>query len=77
MLATEWEACGPGCLTSSGTDLDVKGIDAQLLASDGDILSSQHGSVWGGLITVCLDLHASGDTSNGFAATGITQKVSL
>jgi len=64
-------------LTSSSTDLDVKRIDAQLLASNRDVLSSQHSSVRRRLVTVCLDLHAAGDTSDGFAATGITQKVSL
>jgi hypothetical protein len=63
--------------TSSGTDLDVQSIDAQFLAASSNILSSQHGSVWGGLVTIGLDLHAAGDTSDGFAATGITQKVSL
>lgn len=33
-----------------------------------DVLGSQHGSVWGGLVTVSLDLHATGDTGDGFAA---------
>jgi len=33
-----------------------------------DVLSRQHGSVWGGLVTVSLDLHATGDTGDGFAA---------
>jgi len=64
-------------LTSSGADFDVKSVDAQLLAASSDILSSQHSGVWGGLVTVCLDLHSTGDTGDGFAATGITQKVSL
>ena len=64
-------------LTPSSTDLDVKSIDAQLLASNRDVLSSQHSSVRRRLVTVCLDFHAAGDTSDGFAATGITQKVSL
>jgi hypothetical protein len=64
-------------LTSSSTNLDVESVDAQFLASDSNILSSQHSSVWGGLVTVGLDLHASSHTSDGFAATGITQDVSL
>lgn len=63
--------------TTSGTDLDVEGSDAELLAAGGDVLGSQHGSVGGGLITVGLDLHTTGDTADGFAATGITQNVSL
>jgi hypothetical protein len=60
-------------LTTGGPDLDVKGSDAQLLAARRDVLSSQHGSVWGGLVTVGLDLHTAGNTADGFAATGITQ----
>jgi len=64
-------AWGLGSVTSSGTDLDVQSIDAQFLAADSDILSSQHGSVGRGLVTVCLDLHAAGDTSDGFAAREI------
>ena len=64
-------------LTSGSTDLDVESVDAQFLASSRDVLGSQHSSVRRRLITVCLDLHAASDTSDGFAATGITQKVSL
>ena len=60
-------------LTTSGSDLDVKSSDAQLLAASGDVLGSQHGSVWGGLVTVGLDLHTASNTADGFAATGITQ----
>jgi hypothetical protein len=56
-------------LTSSGTDLDVQGIDAQLLAANSNILSCQHCCVWGGLVTIRLDLHSSGDTGDGFATT--------
>jgi hypothetical protein len=33
-----------------------------------DVLSRQHGSVWGGLVTISLDLHSTGDTGDGFAA---------
>lgn len=55
----------------------MQGSDAELLAAGGDVLGSQHGSVGGGLVTVSLDLHATGDTADGFAATGITQNVSL
>jgi len=33
-----------------------------------DVLGCQHGSVGGGLVTVSLDLHATGDTGDGFAA---------
>lgn len=34
----------------------------------GDVLSSQHGGVGGGLVTVGLDLHATGDTADGLTA---------
>jgi hypothetical protein len=33
-----------------------------------DVLGSQHSGVRGGLITIGLDLHATGDTGDGFAA---------
>lgn len=55
-------------LTTSGTDLDVEGSDADLLAAGSDILGSQHGSVGRGLVTISLDLHATSDTADGFAA---------
>lgn len=70
-------AGGLGAVTTGGTDLDVEGVDAELLAADGDVLGSQHGGVGGGLVAVGLDLHAAGDSGDGFAATGITQNVSL
>lgn len=54
----------------------MKGVDAEFLASLGDILRGQHGSVRGGLVPIGLDFHASSHTADGFAATGITQKVS-
>ena len=56
-------------ITSGSTDLDVEGVDAKLLAADGDILSSQHGSIRRRLITIGLDLHATSDTSDGFTTT--------
>ena len=49
----------------------MEGSDAELLAADGDVLGSQHGGVGGGLVTVGLDLHATGDTRDGFAARQI------
>lgn len=56
--------------TTGSTDLDVEGVDAELLAAGGDVLGSQHGSVGGGLVTISLDLHTTGDTADGFATTG-------
>ena len=53
--------------TTSGADLDVQSVDAQLLAAGGDVLGSQHGSVGRGLVTIGLDLHATGDTGDGLA----------
>lgn len=55
--------------TTSGTDLDVKGVDAQILASSSNVLSSQHGSVRGGFVTVSLDLHTASDAGDGLATT--------
>jgi len=55
----------------------VEGVDTQLLAAGSDVLSSQHGSVGGGFVTVSLDLHTTGDTADSFAAAGITQNISL
>jgi hypothetical protein len=55
----------------------VECSDAELLAAGSDILSGQHGSVGGGLVTVGLDLHATGNTAQRLAATGVTQNVSL
>ncbi len=61
-------AGGLGAVTTCGTDLDVECVDAELLAADSDVLSSQHGGVGGGLVTVSLDLHTTGDTDDGFTA---------
>ena len=75
-IAAVWEML-ECVLTSGSTDLDVESSDAQFLAAGSNILSSQHSSVWGRLVTIGLDLHSTGNTADGFAATGITQKVSL
>lgn len=61
--------------TTSGTDLDVEGSDAELLAAGRDVLGSQHGSVGRRLVTVGLDLHTTSDTADGFTTAGITQKL--
>jgi hypothetical protein len=60
-------AGGLGAVTTSGTELDVKGGDTDFLALGSDILGSQHGSVGRSLVTIGLDLHTSGDTRDGFA----------
>lgn len=46
----------------------MQSVDAELLAAGGDVLGSQHGGVGGGLVTVGLDLHSTGDTGDGFTA---------
>lgn len=69
-------AGGLGGVTAGGADLDVQGVDAELLAAGGDVLGGQHGGVGGGLITVGLDLHATGDTGDGFATTVTPPNVS-
>jgi hypothetical protein len=56
--------------TTGGTDLDVEGSDANLLAAGSDVLGSQHGGVGRRLVTVGLDLHSSGNTGDGFPSTG-------
>ena len=53
--------------TTGSTDLDVKSVDAQFLAANSNVLGSKHSSVRGGLVTVSLDLHTTGDTADGFA----------
>jgi hypothetical protein len=47
----------------------VKSIDTQFLATDSNVLSSQHSGVGRGLVTVGLDLHTAGNSDNGFTAT--------
>lgn len=55
----------------------MKGIDAEFLAASSDILGSQHGGVGGGLVTVSLDLHTTGDTADGFATAVYVRYISL
>ena len=70
------DSCWVGLCSVSGLG-DLQSVDAQLLAAGGDVLGSQHGGVRGRLVAVGLDLHTTGDSGNGLAATGITQNVSL
>lgn len=49
----------------------MKTVNPKLLAAGSDVLGSQHGSVGGGLVTVGLDLHATGDTADGLTAREI------
>lgn len=47
------------------------------MSASATYLCCQHGSVRGRLVTVRLNLHAAGNTADGFTATGITQNISL
>ena len=49
----------------------MHGVDSDLLQFDGDFLGSEHGCVWGAFFFVRSDLHASGDSAVGFAASQI------
>jgi hypothetical protein len=51
------------------SNLDVQGIDTKLLAPGCDVLSRQHGSIRGRLITIGLDLHSASDTADCLATT--------
>ena len=55
--------------TSGGSNLDMKGSNAELTATSCNVLSCQHGGVWRGLVTISLDLHSSCHTADGFATT--------
>ena len=74
---------GGGTSTTSSTQLDVKsgntnllkelsrGRAAKYLKSGSDILSGKHGSVGGGLITISLDSHTSGNSDESFTTSKI------
>lgn len=49
-------AGGLGSVTASSTDLDVEGVDAQILAALSNVLCRKHGSVRGRFVTISLDL---------------------
>lgn len=57
-------ARGLGADTTGGAELDVEGVDAELLAALSNVLRGKHGRVGRGLVTVSLDLHATGDTDD-------------
>lgn len=53
-------------VATGGTQLDVQGSDAQLLAPLGNILGCQHRCVGRRLVSVSLHLHATSHTADGF-----------
>ena len=61
-------AKGLGLNTTSGSQLDVNTVDADLLQFDGDLLGGNHGSVWGALFLIRVHLHSTGDLAVGFAS---------
>ena len=60
-----------GASSTSSTKFDVESGNTDFTASGSDVLSSQHGRVGRGLVTVSLDLHSTSHTGNGFAARKI------
>ena len=65
---------GTGALgfgSSSGSDLDVDGVDSDFLELLAHLLSSHHSGVGRGLFSIASDLHSSGDSAVGFSAGDI------
>ena len=55
----------------------MESSDAELLAAGSDVLSCQHSGIWGRLVTIGLDLHATSDTGDGFATTVSDKSASI
>ena len=62
---------GLGLHSSSGSELDVDRVDADLLEFLGDFLGGKHGCVRRRLFLVGSDLHTSGDSAVGLASSQI------
>jgi hypothetical protein len=65
-------AGGLGSVTTSGTDLHVDSGDTELLGLSGGIHGGKHSSVGGGLVTISLHLHTTGDSAKGLSARKIS-----
>lgn len=65
-MQNSWQALDCWPVSASGPELDVQSSDAKLLAPLGNILGSQHSSVWRRLISVSLHLHATSHTADCF-----------
>ena len=61
---------GLGAVSADGAELDVQRGNAQRLDLLADVLGGQHGGVGRGLVTVGLDLHATGHTAQGLPGRG-------
>merc|ERR1719507_882860 len=61
-----WARCA--CLRAArGAQLHVERADAEFLAPGGHILSRKHRRIGGGLVTIRLDLHATGHANDSLA----------
>ena len=67
ILTGSW---GLGPVAAGGPELDVQSGDAKGLELLRDVLGGQHGGVGRGLVTVGLDLHATGHTAQGLPGRG-------
>merc|ERR1711973_956107 len=63
---------GLGAVASGGSQLNVKSGDSKGLDLLSNILSSQHSSVGGRLVTVSLHLHSTGDSADGLSTREIS-----
>jgi len=59
---------GLGHNTSLTSNLDVDGVDAKDLELSADVDGCKHSCVGGGLFSISLDLHTTGDAGVGFTA---------
>lgn len=60
-----------GLDSSSGSQLDVNGVDADLLQLLSDLLGGDHGGVWRALFLITVDLHSTGDLAVCFTSSQI------
>lgn len=58
--------------TTLGTELDVDSVDANSLQFTADVDGGEHSGVGGGLLSVGLDFHTTGDSAVGFTAGQIS-----
>lgn len=65
MGAWSW---GLVAVSASSSKFDVDGGDVELLEPVDDVDGGLHGGVGGGLVAICLDFHAAGDSREGLSA---------
>ncbi|KAH3669691.1 hypothetical protein OGATHE_002503 [Ogataea polymorpha] len=54
--------------TTGGSHFDVDSGNSDFSAFHSNVLSSQHGSVWGGLVSVGFDFHTTSSSGDGFSS---------